>query len=53
MGVHAVESIIDGKTNMMVGLMHEKMTLYPLQDAIKGKSKISKDLIRVSDILTI
>ena len=52
-GVHAVESIIDGKTNMMVGLMHEKMTLYPLQDAIKGKSKISKDLIRVSDILTI
>lgn len=53
MGVHAVESIIDGKTNMMVGLMHEKMTLYPLKDAIKGKSKISKDLIRVSDILTI
>tara|TARA_A100000164_G_scaffold378355_1_gene419713 strand:- start:1074 stop:2060 length:987 start_codon:yes stop_codon:yes gene_type:complete len=53
MGVHAVESIIDGKTNMMVGLIHEKMTLYPLQDAIKGKSKISKDLIRVSDILTI
>ena len=53
MGVYAVESIIDGKTNMMVGLMHEKMTLYPLQDAIKGKSKISKDLIRVSDILTI
>ena len=53
MGVHAVESIIDGKTNMMVGLVHEKMTLYPLQDAIKGKSKISKDLIRVSDILTI
>lgn len=53
MGVHAVESIIDGKTNMMVGLMHEKITLYPLQDAIKGKSKISKDLIRVSDILTI
>ena len=53
MGVHAVESIIGGKTNMMVGLIHEKMTLYPLQDAIKGKSKISKDLIRVSDILTI
>ena len=53
MGVHAVESIIGGKTNMMVGLKKKKMTLYPLQDAIKGKSKISKDLIRVSDILTI
>lgn len=53
MGVHAVESIMNGKTNVMVGLKHEEMTLYPLKDAIKGKSKISKDLIRVSDILTI
>jgi len=53
MGVHAVESMLAGKSNMMVGLKHEEMTLYPLEDAIKGKSKISKDLIRVSDILTI
>lgn len=53
MGVHAVESIMNGKTNVMVGFKHEEMTLYPLKDAIKGKSKISKDLIRVSDILTI
>lgn len=53
MGVHAVESMLAGKTNMMVGLKHEEMILYPLEEAIKGKSKISKDLIRVSDILTI
>jgi len=53
MGVHAVESILDGKTNLMVGLHHEEMSLYPLEEAIKGKSKISKDLIRVSDILSI
>jgi 6-phosphofructokinase 1 len=52
-GVHAVESILDGKTNLMVGLHHEEMSLYPLEEAIKGKSKISKDLIRVSDILSI
>jgi len=53
MGVHAVESILDGKTNLMVGLHHEEISLYPLEEAIKGKSKISKDLIRVSDILSI
>jgi hypothetical protein len=29
------------------------MTLCPLENAIKGKSKIDEDLIRVSDILSI
>jgi 6-phosphofructokinase 1 len=38
---------------MMVGMIKEEMTLSPLEKAIKGKSEINKDLIRVSDILTI
>ena len=53
MGVHAVESIINGKSNVMVGIDDSKMILTPLSQAIKGKSKINKDLIRVSDILTV
>ena len=53
MGVHAVESILDGKSNVMVGIIDEEMTLCPLQNAIKGKSKINNKLIRVSDILSI
>ena len=53
MGVYAVEALIDGKSNMMVGVKSEEIILSPLKKAIKGKSEINKDLIRVSDILSI
>ena len=53
MGVFAVESLLNGKSNMMVGLKNEEMILSPFEKAIKGKSESNKDLIRVSYILTI
>lgn len=52
MGVKAVESLLDGKTNFMVGLINDKITLTPLDKAVKGKSEINKELLRVSDIMT-
>tara|TARA_A200000159_G_scaffold160832_1_gene181625 strand:- start:15 stop:1001 length:987 start_codon:yes stop_codon:yes gene_type:complete len=53
MGVFAVERLMDGNSNKMVGIMDDKITLTPLEEAIKGKSKINHELIRVSDILSI
>jgi len=52
MGVKAVESLLEGKTNYMVGLMNNKMELTPLENAIKGKTKINLELLRVSDIMS-
>ncbi|MFC4722230.1 6-phosphofructokinase [Geojedonia litorea] len=52
MGVKAVESLLEGQTNYMVGLLNDKMALTPLDQAIKGQSKIDKELLRVSDIMT-
>ncbi len=52
MGVKAVESLLEGKTNFMVGLQSNKMELTPLDMAIKGKSKINLELLRVSDIMS-
>lgn len=52
MGVKAVESLIEGKTNYMVGLLNNKMELTPLDHAIKGKTKINLELLRVSDIMS-
>ncbi|MEZ4797854.1 MAG: 6-phosphofructokinase [Flavobacteriaceae bacterium] len=52
MGVKAVESLLEGKTNYMVGLINNKMELTPLENAIKGKSEINLELLRVSDIMT-
>ena len=53
MGVHAVEALKDGNSNVMVGLKEYQMILTPLSKAIKGKSEINKNLIRVSDILSL
>ena len=53
MGVFAVERLMDGNSNKMVGIMDDKISLTPLEEAIKGKSKINHELIRVSDILSI
>ncbi len=52
MGVKAVESLLDGKTNYMVGLKNDIIQLTPLNQAIKGKSEINMELLRVSDIMT-
>ena len=53
MGVKAVESLNEGKSNAMVGLKEDEIILTPLEKAIKGKSEINKDLVRVSDILSL
>ena len=53
MGVKAVESLYEGKSNAMVGLKEDEIILTPLEKAIKGKSEINKDLVRVSDILSL
>ncbi len=53
MGVYAVEKLISGSSNVMVGIIDEKMMLTPLKNAIKKNSKIDKKLIKVSDILSI
>ena len=52
MGVKAVESLLEGKTNYMVGLMNDVMSLAPMDEAVKGKTKINKELLRVSDIMS-
>ncbi|NNM22848.1 MAG: 6-phosphofructokinase [Flavobacteriaceae bacterium] len=53
MGVKAVEALIDGKSNLMVGIHDKEMILTPVKEAIKGQTKIDKELIRVSDIMTL
>ncbi|HEX9827135.1 MAG TPA: 6-phosphofructokinase [Flavobacteriaceae bacterium] len=52
MGVKAVESLIEGNSNYMVGLLHDKMALTPFEQAIKGQSKIDRELLRVSEIMS-
>lgn len=52
LGVKAVESILEGKSNFMVGIYQDEVTLTPLEQAIKGHYPIDKELLRVSDIMS-
>ena len=52
MGVKAVESLLEGKTNLMVGIRDTKLTLTPLDEAISAHTEIDQELLRVSEIMT-
>ena len=52
MGVKAVESLLDGKTNLMVGLKDNEVISSSISEAIKGGHSINQELLRVSDIMT-
>ena len=52
MGVRAVEAILEGKTNYMVGIRDNKLILTPISEAIKAHTAVDEELIRVSDIMT-
>ncbi len=52
LGVKAVESILNGKSNFMVGLLNDEIILTPLEQAIKGHYEIDKDLLRVAEIMS-
>ena len=51
MGVKAVELLKDAKTGIMVGTQHGKIVTVPLKKAISEKTKINKDLLRISKIM--
>jgi 6-phosphofructokinase 1 len=51
MGLRAVEELRKGTSGCMVGIGDGKMILTPLEKAIKGKSKIDNELVRVSEIM--
>lgn len=53
MGVYAVDCLLQHKSKIMVGIIDDKMTATPINDAIKGGQSLDKDLVRVCDIISI
>ncbi len=51
LGVKAVEALIEGKNGIMVGIDNGKIIYTPLNKALKGKTKINKELLRMSQIM--
>ena len=52
LGVKAVELLLDGKTNLMVGLKDNQVISTDIKEAISGGHSINYELLRISDIIT-
>src|SRR5215210_3956363 len=53
MGYHAVESLIQGRFNVMVGIVNNKLYYTPLDHAVKAKQKLSAQWLKIVKILAI
>ena len=53
LGLGAVEGLINGLQDVMVGVVNDKMVYTPLKDAITKKKPINPDLMRMVQILSI
>jgi 6-phosphofructokinase 1 len=51
MGYSAVECLTEGRHNVMVGIMNNRMHYTPLEKAVKAKQKISDDWLKIVKIL--
>jgi 6-phosphofructokinase 1 len=51
MGYYAVESLLVGRTNVMVGVVNNKIHYTPFDKAVKEKQKIGQEWIKIVKIL--
>ena len=52
MGYHAVECLAEGRFNVFVGIVNNKMHYIPLDEAIKKKQRISEEWMKIVKILS-
>ncbi len=53
MGAKAVELLLDNKTNLMVGITNNKMKAVDLELAVKEHHKMSDEILRISEIMSV
>jgi 6-phosphofructokinase 1 len=53
MGIGAVDALLEGKKNAMIGIQNRKLKPVPFEVAISGENEIDMDLLRVADITSV
>ena len=53
LGIGAVDALLAGQHNVMIGLVHNKVVSIDFEKSLEGSNKIDIDLIRVADIISI
>ena len=52
MGYHAVESLVEGRHNVFVGIVNNRINYIPLDEAVKKKQRISEEWMKIVKILS-
>jgi 6-phosphofructokinase 1 len=52
MGYSAVEALLDGRYNIFVGIVNNRMHFTPLNEAVKKQQRISEEWLRIVKILS-
>ncbi len=53
LGLAAVEGLLEGKTNVMAGMVNNELVYTPFGDTIRKKKHINEDLMRLVKILSV
>jgi 6-phosphofructokinase 1 len=53
LGVAAIEGLLDGQSDVMAGVLNNKIAYTPLEQAISLGRQVDEDLIRIANILAI
>lgn len=53
LGVGAVEVLLEGKSQVMVGIVHKKVTIVPLTTALEKREHYHDHLVKVADITSV
>ena len=51
MGYHAIECLVEGRHNVFVGIVNNRMHYIPLNEAVKKKQRISEEWMKIVRIL--
>lgn len=52
MGYHAIECLMEGRFNVMVGIVNNRVHYTPLNHAVKAKERFNKDWLKIVKILS-
>ncbi|WP_460639516.1 6-phosphofructokinase [Larkinella harenae] len=53
LGLAAVEGLMEGKRNVMAGIINNQLVYTPIRDAINGSKPLSEELLRMVKILSV
>ena len=51
MGYYAVEALLEGRSNVMVGIVNNKVKFTPFNEAIKKAKPLSQEMVKMAEIL--